>query len=566
MTPNKDEKMKKGSGKAIGWKTRIAMPLAMVLMAFLIGYWLRGGDARDTPSDPLAPATVEQEEKEGRLAYVCPMMCVPPMEKPGHCPICGMDLTPVPAAGTAQEAGPPRMRLSEEAAKLAAIQVATVERRFVSAEIRLFGQMDYDPAHITNITAFTPGVIDRVYVRRAGQFVRWGDPLFDMYSSDLLSAQQQLVEAMRFVPGFLAFQSGAPHVARDTPVQVRKGTQESGERSPEAEAALEKIRAIRHKLTILGMPKRDVDELMKAGEATGLATVYAPMYGQVIEQNAFEGTYVNTGTPIMTLGDPQYVWARLDAYEADYPWLRNGQKVSFQTDAYPGETFEGEVIYIDPVFRPKTRTFAVGLIFQDRGGRMKAGMLVRAVIHARLGHEGRVVKRGEAGEKPPLVIPASAPLITGKRAIVYVAVKGQQGVFEGREIVLGPRAKDHYLVMSGLKQGEKVVVNGNFKLDSAVQILAKSSMMDIQGGHSATAHHTHGGSQAMAEDYSAERLKSRLRSLQAPGDLEDETSPEVEARQRLGSETRTREPSTIHRRKPGMYGDSIRPKPPALGQ
>jgi membrane fusion protein, copper/silver efflux system len=260
----------------------------------------------------------------------------------------------------------------------------------VQAEVRLFGQIDYDPAHVTNITAFMPGVIDRVYVRRAGQFVRWGDKLFDLYSSDLLEAQKQLIEAMKYVTPFFAYQAGIPHAAREVPVQDMERAGKEGERSPEVDAALKKLAAIRHKLSILGLPKRDIDELMKKGEATGIATVYSSVYGQVIEQNAYEGTFVNTGTPIFVIGDPRYVWAKLDAYEVDYPWLRKGQRVVFQTDAYPGELFEGKVVYIDPVFNNKTRTFTVAAISPDPGGRLKAGMLVRAVIHAELTADGKV--------------------------------------------------------------------------------------------------------------------------------------------------------------------------------
>jgi Cu(I)/Ag(I) efflux system membrane fusion protein len=135
-------------------------------------------------------------------------------------------------------------------------------------------------------------------------------------------------------------------------------------------------------------------------------------------------------------------------------------------------------------------------------------MYVRAVIFAKLTAGGKVAGGKDKSRKVPLVIPASAPLITGKRAVVYVAVPGEEGVFEGREIVLGPKARDHYVVLEGLDEGEYVVVNGNFKIDSQIQILAKSSMMSIKGGHEADAHHYQGGSQTMGKEHRSGQQKA----------------------------------------------------------
>ena len=237
---------------------------------------------------------------------------------------------------------------------------------------------------------------------------------------------------------------------------------------------------------------------MKSPQPTGISTVYAPLYGQVIEQNAFEGQFINRGARVFAIGDPTYVWARLNAYEADFPWLRNGQDVEMETEAYPGERFVGRLIYVSPVFNPERRTFEVGAILPETGGRLKAGMLVRATVKASL-----------AGKDLPLAVPSTAPLITGKRAVVYVSVADEEGVCEAREIILGPKGKDYYVVKEGLKEGEAVVVNGAFKIDSAVQILAKGGMMDFKGGAPAASFHEHGGSGAVQESYESERLKTR---------------------------------------------------------
>jgi Cu(I)/Ag(I) efflux system membrane fusion protein len=450
--------------------------------------------------------------------------------------------------------------LTEEAARAAEVRLAPVERKAVSAEIRLFGQLDYDPSHTSQISAFMPGVIDRVYVKRAGQFVRWGERLFDIYSSDLYATEQQLAEVMKQVPGFLAFHGGSPYVAQETAVQARRlPGEKAGEVSAETRTALQTLTGIRAKLRLLGLPKRDIDELMKKAEPTGIAGIYSPMYGIVIRQNAFEGTFVNQGVPILTIADPKYIWARLEAYESDYPWIRKGQEVSFQTDAFPGESFTGKVVYVDPIlFDTKKRTFNVGVQFPDQGGRLRSGMVVRASVRAVLSSEGQLAG-GRGGDVPPLVIPSTAPLMTGKRAVVYVAQPGKRGTFESREIILGPRAGDYYVVMSGLRQGEQVVVNGSFKIDSAAQILAKSSFMSLKPEGGISDHHRPGGSEAMERDYIAERRQSRTREVQPEtrpsftGDPPLREISEPPARLRTGP--------TVRRRLPGGYADTTRESP-----
>ena len=540
-------------------KKGLALLLAVLFLGLVTGFFLKGGGSGKGSGVGAAPSTIEASGALGTFVYICPMNCVPPMDKGGKCPICGMELIATPLGSETENADLSQLKLTPEAIKLASVQLAPVERKFVLAEVKLFGQIYYDPAHMSYVSAFMPGVIDRIYVKRAGQFVRWGDPLFDMYSSDLQETQRQLIEAMKFVPSFMAFQRGRPHVAVEVPVQARERPGEAGKRSPAEENALKTINAIRHKLLIMGLPKRDIDGLMTVGEPTGIATVYAPMYGQVVVQNAFEGTYVNTGTPIFTLADPQHIWAKLDAYEADYPWIRKGQEVTFETEVYPGENFRGKIVYVDPVFDPTTRTFNIGVIYPDRGGRLKAGMLVRAVIHARLRADGKLARPDDKGDSAPLVIPASAPLITGKRSIVYVAVEGEEGVFEGREVTLGPKAKDYYVVLEGLMEGDQVVVNGNFKIDSAVQILAKPGMMDMKDGHSAIEYQTPGGSEVMDSDYRSERMKSRLKGIdpdQGEKAISRADTPSIEDRR----DRQRRE--SINRRKPGTYGDTTRPSSP----
>jgi Cu(I)/Ag(I) efflux system membrane fusion protein len=409
----------------------------------------------------------------------------------GQCPICGMDLIPVSSGN--ENSGPWEVTFSDTAKKLASIQETIVERRDVTHAIRVVGIVTPNEQKIGNITARFPGRIDRLFVDFEGTKVRKGDHLVSIYSAELLSAQKELLEAIRS--------------RNNGPASLRK-------------MASARINASREKLRLWQLSGSQIGELEKRGKTVDHITIYAPMSGIVLSKNVLEGDYISTGTSIYTICDLSTVWVKLDIYESDLNWIRLGQKVDFTVEAYPGEPFQGKIVFIDPVLTKKTRTIRVRMNVPNENNRLKPNMFVRAVIKARISESGGLYEPDLAGKwmcsmhfeeihdspgncdicgmpletteslgytqktgkaKAPLVIPASAALITGTRAVVYIAVPGKPGTYAGRHIVLGPRAGDYYSVVSGLKEGERVVVNGAFKIDSELQIQAKLSMMYAPG-------------------------------------------------------------------------------------
>jgi membrane fusion protein, copper/silver efflux system len=392
--------------------------------------------------------------------------------------------------------------LSDTAQKLASIQVMPVERKFVTAEISMFGKIDYDETKLAYITARVPGRLDRLYVDYTGISVRKGDHLVYLYSPELLIAQEELIQALKRVR---------------TKNNDRKYVQKD---------SFSILEAVREKLRLWGLTESQIKQIEKKNKASDHITIYAPISGTVIHKNAMEGMYVNTGTQIYTIADLNRVWVKLEAYESDITWIRYGQKVEIRTETYPGERFEGRISFIDPILNQKTRTVAVRVNVENRDGRLKPGMFVRGIVYSRMSAGGKVVEPDMAGkwispmhpeiikDRPgkcdicgmplvqaemlgyaaaepkdaPIVIPATVPLITGKRAVVYVRIPDNSTMFEGREVVLGPRAGNYYIVLKGLHEGELVVVNGNFKIDSAMQIEAKPSMMNPEGGGMGAVH------------------------------------------------------------------------------
>lgn len=450
-----------------------------------------GGDSHDGHDHG------EQAAAKKETMWTCSMHPQIKQPKKGKCPLCFMDLVPV-EDGSGDDGGPRQLKLSPTAVQLADIQTAPVERKFVAAEIRMVGKIKADETKVKTITAWVPGRLDRLFVDYTGIPVRKGDHLVSIYSPELVTAQQELLQAIK---SYKRFRSG-------------KLT----------------VKAAREKLLLWGLSPKQVESIEKRGKTTDRLTIYSPLAGIVLKKHALEGSYVKTGTPIYTIADLSRVWVKLNAYESDLSWIRYGQTVEFQTEAYPGETFNGRISFIDPVLDPRTRTINVRVNVGNKDFKLKPEMFVRAVVKSKLSVSGKVMDPQLAGKwispmhpeiikdhpgtcdicgmalvkaeslgfvsvsqeesEAPLVIPATAPLLTGTRAVVYVQVEGKKGVFQGKEITLGPRAGAYYLVKDGLEENQKVVVNGAFKIDSDLQIQAKPSMMSPDGsGGDPHAHH-----------------------------------------------------------------------------
>jgi len=494
-------------------RTRIKTTLGLLIVAavFYAGFRLGGGPSGDERASGPPAAAHEEAAPE---VWTCSMHPQIRQPKPGQCPICAMDLIPV-KADAGGGADPGELTLSPRAARLAAIRTAPVARGFAAREVSMIGKIAYDETRLGTITARFPGRIDRLFANYRGVPVRKGEHLASLYSPELLTAQTELLQALESA-GKLA----------DSGLESMRAT---------ARTTAESARA---KLRLWGLTQEQVDEIVARGTPLEHMTIFAPMGGIVVEMNAIEGAYVDTGTPICTIADLSRVWIKLEAYESDLAWIRYGQDVLFEAGAMPGETFSGTIAFIDPAVDERTRTAAVRVNVENESGRLMPGMFVRARVESRMAAGGRILNIDLAGKwispmhpevvkdgpgacdvcgmplvsaeslgyassdaaeaEAPLLIPATAPLVTGRRAVVYVAVPGKEGTYAGREVVLGPRAGNMYVVVDGLREGEEVVVNGGFKIDSAIQILAGPSMMNPEGGAPAGGHGAHGRAGATA--------------------------------------------------------------------
>ncbi|MBK7494463.1 MAG: efflux RND transporter periplasmic adaptor subunit [Candidatus Omnitrophica bacterium] len=495
--------MKNQSG-AVRW----ILVLILVLAAFAGGIFVehqrsssvgeRSTDGASSSGTAPAKETAEAAKPQWWTCSMHPQIKLPSGDM--KCPICFMDLIPLDDSGGG-DAGIPEITLSERARFLAEIETAPAEHRQATKTLRLVGKIQADESRLAFISARVPGRLERLFVDFTGIKVRQGDHMVEIYSPELYSAQQELLQA---VQTDRQMQGEASNLLKNTGQSL--------------------IQASKEKLVRLGLTQEQVEEVLKSGSPEDTVTLYSPTSGIVMRREGTVGMYVDEGDPIYTIADLSMVWLMLDAYESDLAWLHYGQNVSFEAEAFPGEIFQGKLTFISPVLDERSRTIKLRINVPNSNERLKPGMFVRATVQATPAQGGRVLAPEFAGkwlcpmhpevvedlfgfcsicgmkletaqslgfetlpsdEELPLVIPDTAPLITGKRAIVYVEEKREDGVFYiGREVELGPHADGYYVVESGIQAGERVVTKGNFKIDSAFQIVAKPSMMSLDGSSS----------------------------------------------------------------------------------
>ncbi len=426
-------------------RTVIALVVAGLAGGFALGALLSGGGehAAHRPHAEAAPSAAPAGQAQ---LYTCSMH--PQVRSPnphGKCPICGMDLIPVPVDGDDGDDGElPRLSVSPRAAALMQLEVWPVERRAVEVPVRLFGRIEADETRLRTVSAWAPGRLERLHVDATGIAVRAGEPMVELYSPQLIAAQEELLQTLR----------AERELAQDGIGIVLETTRLT------AEAARERLR-------LLGLGREQIARLEAEGRASDRITISAPVGGIVIERLAAMGDYVETGQPLYRLADLSRVWLQLEVYEADLGALAVGGRVRFTTESLPGTVFEGVVAFIEPLVGT-ARTARVRVELPNADGRLKPGMFARGVAAANTQHEAQAA----------LVIPASAPLVTGARAVVYVQQRDRERpTFEAREIELGARAGAWQIVTAGLAEGELVVSHGAFKIDSELQIRGRPSMM-----------------------------------------------------------------------------------------
>lgn len=389
-----------------------------------------GQDASATASAPTIEShdgrSMSTAEPGEPVGYACAMNCVPPLPEAGDCPVCGMMMVAVDAGGQEVD-GTPILTLSPSAMARADIQTSTVRRRFIERSLQVQGEAALDEGSISHVVAWTGGRITAIHGARIGETVRRGDPLYELYSPDLIAAQRELLL-------------------------------DPGHPGP------------RGRLRQWGIADRELDQVIERGKARETLLIRSGSTGTVMRRFVEPGHMVTPGAMIVELANLETVWAQLSIDEADLPLVSPGLEATLHPEGLPGQRITGEITFVDPVVEASGRRARARVPIDNREAGLRPGQFLRASLDLPIRVDG----------KAPLSIPESAVLFTGERSLVYV--ESAPGQFKPREVQLGAGNGEWRAILHGLEAGESVVTQGAFRIDSALQIRGQASLMQPASG------------------------------------------------------------------------------------
>jgi Cu(I)/Ag(I) efflux system membrane fusion protein len=365
-----------------------------------------------------------------KTIWTCAMHPQIRMDHAGKCPICDMDLIPLVQSTASVDST--AVHLTKESEALAQVQTSKVSLQKSVKELRLYGKVQADERLLQNQVSHISGRVEKLFVNFTGEMVHKGQTLALVYSPELVTAQQELLEAAK--------------------------TKES---QPEIYAAAkEKLHQWKLSYTQIAKIEKTA-KIQENFEITSTGT------GIVTARRVNTGDYISQGTVLYDLSDLSTVWVQFDAFESDLTVLTVGNTISFTVQALPNSSFSGKISFIDPSIDPVNRVAKVRVEIQNSDGKLKPEMFVTGIVKASM-----------VGYENNIIIPRTAVLWTGKRSIVYVKQGTDEGVFNMREVELGPMLGNSYVITKGLQVGEEIVTHGTFSVDAAAQLDGKESMMN----------------------------------------------------------------------------------------
>lgn len=380
--------------------------------------------------------THTQAAEKAADVFYCPMHPTVVSDKPGSCPICAMALVRKTAGtGAAPEDG--SIALSPEQRVTANVRTVRVALDTHTGELVTTGRVTFDERRMTQISAYTGGRIERLFVNFTGDRVRRGQAVGTIYSPDLFSTQQEYLLALE----------------NRTRMQ-RAGF--TGARS----AADDLVESTQRRLQLFGMTAGQITQLERTRKPILATTITSPVSGVVTKKLAVEQQYVAQGQALLEIADLSTVWVEADVYEQQLPSVKLGDRAEITAAAVPGRTFTGRVSFIVPVLEGATRTARVRVELANTDQQLKPDMYVSARI---LG----------APAPPHIMVPASAVVDRGQKKFVWVETR--PGSYEPREVTTGGRHGDAIVIAAGLRDGETVVIEGGFLLDSEAQLRSVTS-------------------------------------------------------------------------------------------
>lgn len=436
--------------------------IAVFLLVGIMGVFFLVRKTALTPSHEVHEARGHEhsgsvvETQTKKVIYRCPMHPQYTSDQPGQCPICGMDLVKVEEEPSAPHSAPSgehehsatetpqgmgMISLSEEKIRLIGVKTVPAKLDRIEKTIRASATISYDERKVSKIQSKVQGWVEKLYVNYTGQYVKRGAPLLEVYSPDLVSAQEEYL---------LAFKNYK--LLENADEAIRQG-------------AVDMLEASRRRLKYWDISEWQIKKLESEGKPFKTLTLHSPATGYVIQKSVERGMEIAAGMDLYTVVDLSRIWAIANVQQVDMRFVKKGVEASFISDVYPHKKFVGKITYIDPYLDADTRTVRVRLEISNSQLQLKPQMSGEVIISVYF--------------ETSVIVPVSAVMDTGDRQIVFVETS--PGHFMPREVQLGVRTSEYAQVLSGLQEGELVVVNGNFLLDS-------ESRLKIESGTSTGTH------------------------------------------------------------------------------
>ncbi len=382
-------------------------------------------------------ADEETNTEQKKIAYyVDPMHPWYTSDKPGIAPDCGMELVPV-YEGENDVRG---IKINPVVVQNIGVRVEEVKKQILNKTIRTTGKIDYDETKVKTVTTKIMGWIEKLYVDYTGKYVKKGEPLFEIYSPELVSTQEEYLQAVNYLKKV------------------------SSSNSPEViDAALQLVNSAKRRLLYWDIPESDIQEIEKNNSPRKTLTIYSPVSGIVIEKMVYQGQQIMAGMDLFKIADLSTVWIVSDIYQMDLPWIKLGQKVELELSYLPGKTYQGKVTYIYPFLNDETKTVKVRSEVKNTSSYdFKPGMFATVKIVSPISINA-------------IVVPEQAIIRSGERNIAIISLGG--GYFEPREVKLGVTSDGFVQILEGIKEGEKIVISSQFLIDSESNLKAAITQM-----------------------------------------------------------------------------------------
>ena len=413
-----------------------------------------GGDMARSASQNSAPPKAAKAGPK----FQCPMHPQVVSDRPGDCPICNMQLVPVPVEAEAPSAPSPAhapklpsdlapITLDAQRGQQIGLKIAEAKTQHFGGVLRAAGRFAFDETRVHHIHTRFEAYVEQVFADFTGKFVRQGEPLLSLYSPELYAAQQEYLIALQG--------SHATAPLPGMPSALGKG-----------DRGVDLVTAARQKLLLWNVSPGEIRQLERSGQPSRTVKIYAPSSGYVVAKTAVHGMRVKPEDSLFDLVDLSRLWVIADAYEYELPRLRVGQQATVTVSYWPDRTWNGRITYIYPSIDPQTRTVRVRLEVDNPQDVLKAEMLATVAI--------------SVAPRQALVIPEDAVIETGTRKLVFVVedLGNQQTRLSPREITTGERADELYEVTAGLQAGDRVAVAATFLLDSESRLQAALRAMN----------------------------------------------------------------------------------------